>query len=106
VRDMFFTYSWPGNVRELQHVIEGAMNLAGHGFISRNDLPNGFKEYFKNDTRQRGKSQSLKDMMEQVEREMIYAALEESGMNVTKAAQALDIPRQTLQYKMAKYRIK
>jgi arginine utilization regulatory protein len=29
VIDRFKSYAWPGNVRELEHVIEGAMNLAG-----------------------------------------------------------------------------
>ncbi|WP_457553280.1 sigma-54 interaction domain-containing protein [Desulfobacula sp.] len=29
VLDLFTTYQWPGNVRELEHMIEGAMNMAG-----------------------------------------------------------------------------
>lgn len=29
VMDVFHNYHWPGNVRELEHVIEGAVNLAG-----------------------------------------------------------------------------
>ncbi|GBC61417.1 sigma-54-dependent Fis family transcriptional re gulator [Desulfonema ishimotonii] len=29
VMALFESYDWPGNVRELEHVIEGAMNLAG-----------------------------------------------------------------------------
>jgi len=30
VLELFTTYQWPGNVRELEHLIEGAMNMAGH----------------------------------------------------------------------------
>lgn len=30
VRELFQVYQWPGNIRELEHLIEGAMNLAGH----------------------------------------------------------------------------
>ncbi len=26
---MFAAYQWPGNLRELEHLIEGAMNMAG-----------------------------------------------------------------------------
>ena len=29
IMDLFKIYNWPGNVRELEHVIEGAMNIAG-----------------------------------------------------------------------------
>ena len=29
IRKFFKTYDWPGNVRELEHLIEGAVNLAG-----------------------------------------------------------------------------
>lgn len=31
VMDLFRRYRWPGNVRELEHIIEGALNLAGDG---------------------------------------------------------------------------
>ncbi|MCP4114256.1 MAG: PAS domain S-box protein [Desulfobacteraceae bacterium] len=30
VLELFNEYHWPGNVRELEHLIEGAMNMAGH----------------------------------------------------------------------------
>jgi arginine utilization regulatory protein len=30
VMDLFMAYGWPGNIRELEHLIEGAMNMAGH----------------------------------------------------------------------------
>ena len=31
--ERFFAYHWPGNIRELEHVIEGAMNIAGEDNI-------------------------------------------------------------------------
>ena len=106
VRDMFYAYSWPGNVRELQHVIEGAMNILEGQYIGIEDLPRSFREYFKSDIAMKERPLSLKQTLEQVEKEMIYNALEASDMSITKAAQLLDIPRQTLQYKMAKYGIR
>ncbi|MBA1334835.1 MAG: Arginine utilization regulatory protein RocR [Firmicutes bacterium] len=106
VRDMFYAYSWPGNVRELQHVIEGAMNIIEGDTLGAADLPHGFNEYFKSDIAMKDRHLSLKDTLEQVEKEMIYNALGTCDMNITKAAEKLDIPRQTLQYKMAKYGIK
>ncbi|MBI9090598.1 MAG: sigma 54-interacting transcriptional regulator [Desulfobacterium sp.] len=30
VLELFSEYHWPGNVRELEHLLEGAMNIAGH----------------------------------------------------------------------------
>jgi DNA-binding NtrC family response regulator len=33
------SYQWPGNVRELQHVVEGAVALARHSIVMRDDLP-------------------------------------------------------------------
>lgn len=106
VRDMFYAYSWPGNVRELQHVIEGAMNIIEGRYIGKEDLPRSFREYFKSHLSSKERPPSLKQTLEQVEREMIYNALEASEMNITRAAQLLDIPRQTLQYKMSKYGIR
>lgn len=106
VRDMFYAYSWPGNVRELQHVIEGTMNIIDGDTIGIEDLPHGFNEYFKSDIAMKDRNLSLKQTLEQVEKEMIYNALETSDMNITRAAELLDIPRQTLQYKMTKYGIR
>jgi len=106
VREMFYIYSWPGNVRELQHVIEGAMNIIEGHVITIDNLPHSFNEYFKNDLAVNGGSLSLKETLEQMERDMISDALGASDLNITKAAQLLDIPRQTLQYKILKYDIK
>ena len=106
VSKLFYSYSWPGNVRELQHVIEGAMNMIEGPVITPDSLPQGFNEYFKSDAAAKSGSLSLNKTLERMERDMIMRALGVSGMNITKAAQVLDIPRQTLQYKMLKYDIK
>jgi arginine utilization regulatory protein len=106
VREMFYIYSWPGNVRELQHVIEGAMNIIEGPVINPDNLPHSFNEYFKSDITVKGGSLSLKETLKQAEKDMICDALGAADMNITKAAQLLDIPRQTLQYKMLKYDIK
>lgn len=50
-------------------------------------------------------SRSLNETMEGRESQMIKKALEESDWNISQAAQTLKIPRQTLQYKISKYRI-
>lgn len=50
-------------------------------------------------------SQSLPQVIENQETEIIKKTLQENDWNVTKAATILNIPRQTLQYKISKYKI-
>ncbi|TCO72312.1 sigma-54 interaction domain-containing protein [Marinisporobacter balticus] len=107
VETLFFVYHWPGNIRELQHVIEGAMNIVKDGIIEMKHLPVYLSEtaeniYFYDEEEV---TQPLNDVIEVIEKKMIIKALEKAGGNVSKAAKFLDIPRQTLQYKIIKYNI-
>ncbi|KHF39968.1 sigma-54 interaction domain-containing protein [Halalkalibacter okhensis] len=101
---MLENYDWPGNVRELEHAIEYAMNLADEDTISIEHLPMYLQEQ-----RKKIKTQtmhlSLRETVKQTEIIMIKQALKESNQNILKAANLLEIPRQTLQYKMNKYEI-
>lgn len=90
-------YEWPGNVRELQHVIEGIMNIKETGYIEPEDLPNNIKN---------SRSMSLAQMVDSCELKIVQEALKTWKGNVSKTAEYLGIPRQTLQYKMKKYDIK
>jgi len=49
---------------------------------------------------------SLPRYLEKVEIELIKEALEFTNNNITKAAEELDLSRQSLQYKLKKYNIK
>lgn len=89
-------YEWPGNVRELNHVIEGIMNLKEKGIIEEGDLPENIQKSLK---------KPLNDILEEVERNAICEAIKLNGRNISKASEYLDIPRQTLQYKIKKYDI-
>jgi DNA-binding NtrC family response regulator len=96
-------HSWPGNIRELENVMERAV-LFGDGVrLKASDLPAELFAAPEGDGRG-GKSASLKEAVraetERVEREMIQRALEETGGNVTRAAQRLQISRKGLQLKM------
>ena len=98
-------YTWPGNVRELEHVIEGAMNLMDGQIIQIENLP-PYLRRIEQSSRKYGKSEktvSLKRALEDYEREMIRGCFETCEGNVSRAAEELDIPRQTLQYKLKKY---
>lgn len=107
VEKFFMCYSWPGNVRELEHAIEGAMNIADGDVIDSKCLPYYLGETFKKSdvSQEDNEIKSLKEALYSLERSLVEKALKKSGGNVTKAAEVLDVPRQTLQYKIGKYNI-
>jgi arginine utilization regulatory protein len=108
VEQFFLNYAWPGNVRELEHAIEGAMNITDGEIIESKCLPHYLGEIFNkfDFTKEDREIKSLKEALYNLERSLIEKALKKCEGNVTKAAELLDIPRQTLQYKISKYIIK
>ncbi|MFT9495533.1 sigma-54 interaction domain-containing protein [Anaerosolibacter sp.] len=101
-------YDWPGNVRELEHVIEGAMNLMDGDEITLEVLPQRLRYLLQGveEVRRNKENHSLKDAVEALEKQMISQSLVDCDWNVSHTAEELDIPRQTLQYKIRKYGLK
>jgi PAS domain S-box-containing protein len=100
--ELLQSYPWPGNIRELQNVIERSVivceteNLSvDESWLSRQPHATGPKS-------QLGFSQKLASQ----EKEMIEAALRESGGRVSGAAAKLGIPRTTLDSKIKLLNIK
>ena len=108
VEKFFMEYAWPGNVRELEHSIEGAMNIADGDIIDGKCLPYYLGEIYRKyeSTQEDFEIKTLKEAMYNLEKSLIEKSLKKSGGNVTKAAELLDVPRQTLQYKISKYGIR
>ena len=107
VLDIFLDYSWPGNVRELEHAIESAISLYDGEIIREEHLPFQFKNYqsdisYISDT---SVIQPLSQAVERVERDIIISALDQTDYNISKAAKLINVPRQTLQYKIKKLNI-
>ncbi|MBU8908017.1 sigma-54 interaction domain-containing protein [Desertibacillus haloalkaliphilus] len=102
VMDVFHSYQWPGNVRELQHTIEAAMNLVEGDTIKKEHLPLHLQEITTPSTRSLQSFPSLRTALADVEEELITKALTKTNGNIKQAAKLLDIPRQTLQYKLSK----
>ncbi|SHJ57992.1 sigma-54 interaction domain-containing protein [Paramaledivibacter caminithermalis] len=106
VASIFQSYDWPGNIRELEHVIEGAMNIIDGPIITIDYLPkNLIKFYEKVSTDAVSEKLPLKVALEKLEKKMIKDALKRTDNNISQAALFLEIPRQTLQYKMKKYEL-
>jgi arginine utilization regulatory protein len=108
VLKIFLDYHWPGNIRELEHTIESVISLYDGEIIREEHLPFQFKNI------QNSKKdiaidtniiQPLDVSLQSYEKEIISAALEKVDNNVSKAAKLLNIPRQTLQYKIKKLNI-
>lgn len=107
VMDIFMEYSWPGNVRELEHAIESAVSLYDGDLIREEHLPFQFKNYHPTYSNSLDTSviQPLNVAVDKVEREIIISALEQTDYNIAKAAKLINVPRQTLQYKIKKLEI-
>ncbi len=110
--ELLLNYDWPGNVRELKNAIERVMILADGNRVAAKHLPIRISEGGimpvplaggENDggVRLPAGGTSLYD----VERELIRQALEQSRGNKTTAAKLLRITRDTLRYKVKKYKL-
>ena len=105
-RRALLAYSWPGNVRELSNCIERAMIFADSEYITESDLVIFSRP---------SQLSAEKDIpwsippggidLEEVERQLIRSALDKSGNNKSKAARLLGLTRDTLRYRLEKYRL-
>ena len=102
-RDQLLKYDYPGNVRELINILERAVVIVRDSIITVADLPFGDRFSGAAETAGEGK---LKDSIEELEKQMIVKALEESDHHQTKAAGILGISERMLRYKMKKYGLK
>lgn len=101
VLNILYDYEWEGNVRELEHLIEGIMSIDDMKIIEFDHIPPKFK---KTTVSQQITNGSLKEILERKEQELILDALRRTENNITHAADLLQIPRQTLQYKIRKFK--
>ena len=94
-------YHWPGNVRELANLLERAV-IMSNGVIDVQDLPGIIPSHKAPQivVLERG---TLKEVLHHVERQVIANALQANGNNRVKTAQALDISRRALLYKIEEY---
>jgi DNA-binding NtrC family response regulator len=103
---MLERYAWPGNVRELKNVIERAVILEEGLEILPAHLPEELKPG--------GRALDLEPGfqlppggidLEQLEKDLIRQALEQTRGNKTRAAELLSLSRDTLRYRIEKYNV-
>ncbi|HWR67482.1 MAG TPA: sigma 54-interacting transcriptional regulator [Desulfomonilia bacterium] len=101
VLDALIHYDWPGNVRELQNVIQRYLTVKRIDFLSPavHETPEMFDTARMNIDPDR-KDLRLHDYTENIEKAVIMDALNKFHWNKSKAADALNISRKTLQRKM------
>lgn len=93
-------YHWPGNIRELKHAIEYMMNHADTNLLTGKDLPS----FLQSNGINRLKLLPLREALKETESKLIKEALLQTNGNVLQASKLLNIPRQTLQYKIQKHK--
>jgi arginine utilization regulatory protein len=103
VEAFFLNHPWPGNVRELKHTIEYMMNICDDEILQLKDLPIMMKQQAAGIENSEN-NLSLRRNVEELENQLIATALKQSAGNINQAAKLLEIPRQTLQYKIKKLR--
>jgi len=124
VLELFTAYQWPGNIRELEHLIEGAMNMAGqekilgieHFTPGLDSLEKIEPKFCPPPARPAQPSQEpeppvghhppgLARIQADHEKKAVETALLASRGNVSQAAKTLGISRQLLHYKIKKYKL-
>ncbi len=97
------TYPWPGNVRELEHVMERAVLLNHASELSSLKLPEApSPPPSAPSAAPRLDPGGLPITLENYERALITAALEEAGGVQARAARLLGVSRSNLNYRIAK----
>jgi two-component system, NtrC family, nitrogen regulation response regulator NtrX len=96
--DALVSYHWPGNVRELRNLMERIVILHPQHRIEARHLP--LETARRNGPRNGEGFGSLQDVKEAAERDYILRKLEDTGGNVTRAAELLGLERSNLYRKM------
>jgi len=103
-RDLLLKYDYPGNVRELINILERAVVITRNDYITSDDLP------FKSSTLPQSSNKkvpgTLRESLEDLEKQLIDEAMSKATDNQTRAAEILGMSERMLRYKLKKYNLK
>jgi DNA-binding NtrC family response regulator len=105
-RRMMNDYGWPGNVRQLESAIERAILLCEGDLITPDDLPSELQQESRGTSAGAFKLPPEGISFEEVEKNLILQAMDQTDYNITKAAKLLGLTFRTLQYRLEKFGIK
>jgi len=99
--DILMGYDWPGNIRELKNVCERAVLMSNGPVLGVEELPLTLKKKSRRyNWLNEIPGSSLKEIVSEVEREIVLRALEEHNWNRSAAAQALKMNRSSFYAKL------
>lgn len=101
VMDIFNQYQWPGNIRELENVLEYAVNMTEGNILTKEFLP----PYLLKKENKHFSTDNIVLSLEELECQEIKKAIKLFAGNMSRAAKALGIARNTLYEKIKKYQI-
>ncbi|NEJ24591.1 response regulator [Rhizobium leguminosarum] len=105
--DLMTAYSWPGNVRELHNEIQRMTVLSdGNAPLAPELLSPAIRNEEPAATACDGSMRQLKDIVAEVERSAIEAALARHGGNISRSADELGLSRVGLRSKIERYDLK
>ncbi len=105
--ELLMKYAWPGNIRELENVLQRAIVLAEKDIITKTDLPfyiqcldNEIKIETEAVDFSKSLTETVRDIVDDVEKQIIIKALKKTNWNRTEASRLLRISRKSLFNKM------
>lgn len=102
--DLLSGYDWPGNVRELKNACQRAVVMATGSVILPDDIPFSVQARTQGvETPAYSPGMTLKEIVGDVERQVILKVLQENNWNRSTTADSLGINRRSLYAKMKDY---
>ena len=113
-REALLAYRWPGNVRELANVMERVALLTDVPMVTAAKLelaasPARSASLRRDHDAEAPRAEeptSLEHAVEETERARIHEALHETRWNISRAAARLGVSRNTLRYRLQKYKLR
>jgi two-component system response regulator PilR (NtrC family) len=96
------SYAFPGNVRELENILERAITLSTGGEVGIDDIQLRATPALPGAAARATSGAALGDHLEEIERDAILKALEQTRYNKTAAAKVLGVSFRALRYRIKK----